>query len=141
MNVIENYYDIAILPSPEVREYCIQLSREINKRFGSKTVLSNTQNLPHISLLHTAFSQSNLPLARQRLANIAQDAKQFEVHVRGFLLTPQYGSVALTVEPKLPFVELHERVIARTRDYIDRDFDYRTQWYYDKASEKEQAYI
>src|SRR3990167_5408706 len=99
MNVIENYYDIAILPSSEVQAYCVRLSREIHKRFGSETVLSNTQNLPHISLFHTAFSQSNLPFVRERLADIARDAEPFEVSVHGFLLAPQYGSVSLTVEP------------------------------------------
>jgi len=141
MQAIADYYDIVILPSSKVREYSIRLSREINRRFGSETVLSNIQNLPHISLFHTAFSQSNLPFVRERLADIARDAEPFEVSVHGFLLAPHYGSVSLTVEPKLPFIEIHERVIARTRDYVDRDFDYRTQWYYDEAPEKEQAYI
>src|SRR3990170_803034 len=141
MNVIENYYDIAILPSPEVRKYCIQLSREINKRFGSETVLSQAQNLPHISLLHTAFSQHHLPLVRRQLADLARETEPFQVRLHGFLNYPQFGSVTVEVKPKLPFVKLHEQVIARTRDYIDRDFNYRAQWHYETAYETEKAYI
>ena len=141
MKIIENYYDIVILPPTQVSNYCIKLSKQIDNRFGSKFSLGKTENLPHISLLHTAFSKENFKFLKNKLLPIAKNTKPFEVKIKNFLNYPEHGSVTLEVIPKASFLTLYEEVVVATKNLIDTSFDCHAVWNSDKASSKIKKYI
>lgn len=128
MRIIENYYDIVILLPSSVREYCIELSEEINRSFGSTLVLGKRQALPHVSLFHTAFTEENLRRLKKKLSSVAKKIKPFQTHIKDFLTYPEYGSLALEVLPKDNFVPLHREIISVTKNIIDYNFDYHAAW-------------
>jgi 2'-5' RNA ligase len=141
MKIIENYYDIVILPPSPAWEYCIELSERIRKYYDSKLVLGEKHNLPHISLLHTAIPERNLKLLKKRLSFIAQKARPFKVYIGKLLAYPEFGSLALEILPKDAFVPLHEAVISATKDIIDYSFDYRAAWGSRTLPKKMRKYI
>ncbi|MCH7951588.1 2'-5' RNA ligase family protein [Patescibacteria group bacterium] len=117
------------------------MSEEINKRFGSRFVLGENQNLPHITLLHAAFPKRNVRILKNRLSALSKKTPPFQAHVKGFLAYPQAGFMTVEVAPKSKFVTLHREVSTLTKDLIDRSFDYRAVWDYPKLPKKAKKYV
>ena len=141
METIKDYYDIAVLPSTEVSQYCVDLSKGINARYGGDYHLDTDHNIPHISLFHTAFSEENLELVKQILNSLSKRFNKLEAEINRFINSPEYKTVTLEVSPKKSFVPLHEEVISQTIDLVDREFDYYSSWSWSVQDKNERKYV
>src|SRR5436305_5494816 len=67
------YYDVVILPPPEVQEIAIALSRKLF-RAGGQWRLGNRDFLPHISLYHIPVRDEHLAAFFDELQHVADSA-------------------------------------------------------------------
>ena len=114
----KNYYDIVILPSPEVRDVAIALSRAINQKFGSDLVLGRRAFKPHISLYHVVIQKKNLSEMMERLRIIAASQKKI-----GALTIQRYKNQPHLAVAKIAWLQnLHESVLKAINPLRDTTF-------------------
>jgi hypothetical protein len=116
-----DYFDIVILPPPEVRDHAIALSRALRK-YGSKFVLGRRRYLPHVSLYH-------IPVR-------AEDFRRFAAVVRSVAASHRGGALKL-VEIEMPVMmtdkpawlrRLHLDLVRATQPFFDRSYGAEELW-------------
>src|SRR5437868_1707094 len=77
------YYDVVILPPVAVRDYAIEISRQL-QRAGGQWALGKRAFLPHISLYHIPILDKDLDPFLQELQNIVDSAQWGILETTGF---------------------------------------------------------
>jgi hypothetical protein len=111
----KNYFDVVILPPPEVADYAIKLSREFS-RHGTKWTLGKRSFIPHISLYH-------IPVKPKDFKNFIFELKEIvRKHPSGYLRTSAIvGSVLFLDKPDW-IKKLYPKIVRKTFKYLDRDY-------------------
>lgn len=128
----QNYYDIVILPSEDIRDFAITTSRDIARTFESALVLGKRTFKPHISLYHVAIKKKNLAEMLHRIRAIAAHSAVAE-------------SLSISAYPHMPhlrasrpkwFVDLHIRIVREINPLRDTSYPntwHDPRWYTPKA--------
>ena len=116
-----DYFDIAILPPPEVRDHAIGLSRALRK-YGAKFVLGRRRYLPHISLYHIPVRRENF---RQFAAVVSSVAAS---HRGGTLKLVELEMPVLMTGKPVWLRKLHLDLVRATQPFFDRSYGAENLW-------------
>jgi hypothetical protein len=131
-NIINDYYDLVVLPDKNLSEQCIDISKKLHNQIDSEGVLGKTVNRPHVSILHLAVKKENLKELKKRLKIFAEKQKPFFLYVSTVVV---FQTVLFSeVTPKGIFHKLFKEIFASIEDLLDSDFDYKKIWNYDTKS-------
>jgi hypothetical protein len=123
-----NYYDVVILPPARVREYAIQLSREIRKLAGVKFTLAHTRYVPHISLYHIPVRPGHLPEFRKTLQRILAKNRLGFLRLGGIKLRAEGEAIWIGVTKPEWLLKLHRCILKETMKFRDKEFDVEMAW-------------
>jgi hypothetical protein len=116
-----NYYDIVILPPPEVVEHAIALSKQL-ERYGGKFVLGKRRFLPHVSLYH-------IPVRPERFAEFCKVVRRVVSQHRGGMLQLKSVEMPVVMTTKPKWLErLHLDLVESTSPFLDREYGVEKTW-------------
>jgi 2'-5' RNA ligase len=115
------YYDVVILPPPPLRDYAIQLSREL-RRSGGRWSLGKRSFLPHISLYHIPVAPPELGAFKRDVAHLAESAEW------GALETTGFDMPLLMLDKPAWLSDLHRKLVRRTVRYFDWNYGAENTW-------------
>ncbi len=75
---------VLLLPTP-VAQMAIELSKALKQPLNDRIDLGTTSSLPHITLAMAVIKESDLPLVKARLAEIARKHLPIELNTDGFI--------------------------------------------------------
>ncbi len=139
VKIYKNFFDIVILPSKEVSDYSISLSKQLYK-YGSKWVLGKKSFLPHISLYHIPVKGKEFD---KFVIALEKAVKGFEVGELRIEELQQYAIkliFAITLAMSKPewFKKLSQTIIETTLSYFDWDYGVEKLWRPDRWPESMQ---
>jgi len=120
----KNYFDVAILPPPEVAKYAVELSTRLN-RYGTGFVLGPTSYIPHISVYH-------IPVLAPAFRDFSEAVMAVAESCSGGRL--QLNSLEMPVvqtDKPLWLRRLHRDVVNATVCYFDWDYGAQENWHTD----------
>lgn len=117
----KNYFDIVILPSEEISDYAIKLSREL-AQYGTKWTLGKQSYIPHISLYHIAVKPKKFYAFVSEIQNTIRNFSP------GYLKTTVTEPNLLMFDKPAWIQKLYLKIIKNTLKYSD--LDYRTDDYW-----------
>ena len=115
------YYDVVILPSPQIRDHAIELSEKLH-RIGGLWRLGRRAFLPHISLYHIPVAAEELDPFLNELQLIVNTVQWGELHTTGFDMP-----VMMISKPDW-LKNLHHRIVERTERFRNRAYDVEKTW-------------
>ncbi len=118
MRIYPSYYDIAIVPSVEIRDVSIMLSKRAASIAKVKFVLSARQCKPHISLFHVAVPRSQMRMLRTLLSKIVNSRKFGSLSVRS--VENPGNAFWLTFSKPVWVRKLHEDIVQGTQHLRSR---------------------
>lgn len=133
-SIWQNYFDIVILPAPDVRDHSIALSKQLEP-YSGKFVLGLRQFLPHISLYH-------IPVLAEHFAKFADAVKDVASrNVGGPLNVVSMEMPVLMTDKPAWLGQLHLEIVEATKDFLDRSYGVEATWRMDylPAALQEQA--
>jgi hypothetical protein len=113
--VWKNYFDVVILPPPDIRDYAIELSKRLRK-YGSKFVLGKRRYIPHISLYHIPVTPQNFQPFCDAVENVAANIAAGELRLKNVQLP------LLMTEKPAWLRKLHLDVVRNTNRFFDWDY-------------------
>lgn len=131
--IYKNYFDIVILPSKEVRDYSINLSKQLYK-YGSKLVLGRKSFLPHISLYHIPVKPKNFDDFVADLEMTVKGFKTGNLKANSIKLWKPHHAVLLSTDKPRWLKKLYLRVIKKTLKYFDWSYGVEKLWHVEKSS-------
>lgn len=117
----KNYYDVVILPPPPVRDYAIDLSRQL-QRFGAKFVLGKQRFVPHVSLYHIPVRPEDFEDFSNEVSDVAAGCKGGELKLTGIEMP-----LLMTDKPAW-LSQLHRDIVRRTLKFFDWDYGAEETW-------------
>ena len=119
-----NYYDIVILPPPDVQEHAIALSKVLEP-YGSRFVLGIERFIPHISLYH-------IPVSAERFETFAKTVQDVASGNSGGKLRLVSLEMPVLVTDKPDWLTaLHQEIVGRTGEFLDRQYGVESTWHTD----------
>ena len=115
------YYDVVILPPPDIRDYAIELSRQLQRK-GGRWTLGKRVFLPHISLYHIPVAASHLDDFVREVRSVAESANW------GALQTTGFDMPLLMLDKPAWIRELHWKIVRRTVRYLNRNYGAEKTW-------------
>src|ERR1051326_3170456 len=109
------YYDIVILPPPDVRDHTIALSRQL-QNYGAKFVLGRRKYMPHISLYHIPVKRERFDSFAAAVAAVAQSHNGGVLKLRGIEMP-----VVMTDKPSW-LKKLHRDIVRQTLPFFDWEY-------------------
>jgi len=103
------FYNVVVLPSPEIKELTISWSKLLGNKFSTAFVLDGTNYHPHLSLYQAVYPAINRIKIIQKLENIVQQTKPFVVTFKK--LSELAGFIFYDAVKNLPLVTLHNTVL------------------------------
>ena len=101
---------IVLLPSEEVSQAAIQLSKDIAVDFKTFFVLGEESCLPHISLYHAAFPERNIPQVKRELTTLTENSSSFPMELPN-VSWQEEGWLDLQAVKSESLVNLHHAVV------------------------------
>jgi len=101
---------IILLPSEEVSQAAIQLSRDVAADFKTFYVLGKESCLPHISLYHAAFPERKVPQVKRELKTLSEKFTPFSVKLSN-VFWQEEGWLDLQAGKNESLVNLHRAVV------------------------------
>ncbi len=129
--IYKNYYDVVILPPPEVRNYAVKLSREICRQFHTNFVLGQSAYLPHISLYHVPLRPEVLPRLNKTLQVILSRFKLGRLHTIGI---KKGNAVWIEITNPSWLTKLHLAILKEVAPLRDKTFKVERTWDWAYAS-------
>jgi 2'-5' RNA ligase len=115
MPIWRNYFDVVILPPPDVWKHAIALSRQL-RRLGGEFVLGNRQFLPHISLYH-------IPVSRKLFPKFSRAVREVAAATKGGGLRLMSIDMPVLMTDRPPWLKrLHRDIVQTTLPYLDWDY-------------------
>src|SRR5689334_22220853 len=118
------YFDVVILPPPEVRDHAIALSRTL-QRYGAKFVLGRRYYIPHISLYHIPVKPEHFDAFAGTIKEVA------ESHTGGDLKLREIEMPVIMTNKPAWLRKLHLDVVHQTERYFDWDYGVDELWRFD----------
>jgi len=116
-----NYFDIVILPPPEVRAHSIALSKQLAPH-GGKFVLGTRHFMPHISLYH-------IPVRPDRFGEFADAVRDVAArNAGGMLRLVSIEMPVLMIDKPAWLSRLHLEIVESTKEFLDRDYGVEEMW-------------
>jgi hypothetical protein len=119
--VWKNYFDVVILPPPDVRDYSIDLSARL-QNYGGKFVLCKHRYIPHISLYHIPVRPEKFEAFSREIQKISGAFAGGELNLRSIELP-----LLMTDKPKW-ITRLYLDVINKTKKYFDWSYGAEDTW-------------
>jgi hypothetical protein len=116
----KNYFDVVILPPPDVRDYSIDLSARL-QNYG-KFVLGKRRYIPHISLYHIPVRPEKFEAFSKEIEKISAAFAGGELKLRSI-----ESSLLMTDKPKW-ITRLYLDVINKTKKYFDWRYGAEDMW-------------
>src|SRR5262249_38357416 len=117
----KNYFDVVILPPADVRDYSIDLSKEL-KQHGVKFVLGKRRYIPHISLYHIPVRPKNFRAFSQEVEKVSAGFSRGRLKLTSIELP-----LLMTDKPNW-IRKLQLDVVNRTRKYFDWEYGADDTW-------------
>ena len=117
----KNYFDVVILPPPDVRDYSIDLSARL-KKHGVKFVLGRRRYIPHISLYHIPVRPENFEAFSRGIEKISAAFKGGRLRLTSIELP-----LLMTDKPKW-ITKLYLDVVNKSKKYFDWDYGSEDRW-------------
>ncbi len=131
IKIYKNYFDIVILPPKEIRDYAINLSKQLYKH-NSKWVLGKESFLPHISLFHIPVESKNFDNFVSELEKIVKGFKAGKLKINNLMLwKPHFAILLMTDRPEW-IRKLYLKIIRRTLKHFDWDYEVEKIWHLSK---------
>lgn len=128
IKIHKNYFDIVILPTKEIRDYSIALSKQLHKH-GSDWTLGRKSFLPHVSLYHILIRKDDF---RDFIVELKKTIKGFRMgrlKVRDLMSLKSDRSVLLMTDKPEWLKNLHLKIIRKTLKYFDWDYGVERLWH------------
>ena len=125
--IYKNYFDIVILPSKEVRDYSINLSKQLYK-YSSKLILGRKSFLPHISLYHIPVKPKNFEDFVTELKRAVKGLKTGNLKTNYIKIHKPIRSISLMTDKPKWLKKLYLRVIKKTLKYFDWNYGVEKLW-------------
>lgn len=135
----KNYFDVVILPSKEVSDYAIKLSRQLHKH-GTPWALGKENFIPHISLYHIPVKPKDFNDFVSELEMIVRGFKIKKLKIKEVRLWKNFAVCAYTDKPEW-LRKLYLTVIKRTLKYFDWDYGAEKTWGGAKKSRKQSRLV
>lgn len=129
-DVLQNMFDVVILPSAAVREEAIRLSRDAARRVPTRFQLSNGPFLPHISLYHIAVAPERFEDFSEALGGIARIdwGEEPLLMEERLVVYGSTGSIWWNVLSAYWLYDLATEVLGQLREFYDRTVDAERLW-------------
>jgi 2'-5' RNA ligase len=131
IKIYKNYFDIVILPTKEIRDYSITLSKQLHKH-GSDWTLGRKSFLPHISLYHIPIKQGDFGDFIIGLERTIKGFRAGQLKVKGLMLWKSYRSVLLITDKPKWLKNLYLKIIRRALKCFDWDYGVERLWNADR---------
>lgn len=126
MKIYTHYYDIAIVPSVEIRNASISLSKRVASLTNVRFILSAKRCKPHISLFHIAVPRSRIRMLRMLLHDILHSRKLGSLSVRN--IQNPGNALWLTFSKPVWIRKLHKDIVHGTQHLRSRRRNMYTLW-------------
>ncbi len=136
----KNYFDIVILPTKEIGDYSIALSKRLHK-YGSNSILGRKSFLPHISLYHISIKKRDFGNFIAEIEKITNDFKTGQLEIKDLILWKGHRSVLLMTNKPKWLKNLHLKIIKGTLKYFNWDYGIEKLWNLDHWSKLMQKNI
>lgn len=123
----KNYFDIVILPTKEIGDYSIALSKRLHK-YGSNSVLGRKSFLPHISLYHISIKRGDFENFIVDLKGVINGFKAGRLKIKNLILWKGHRSVLLMTDKPKWLKNLYLKIIKRTLKYFNWDYGVERLW-------------
>ena len=126
-NLYNNYYDVVILPSPQVRDYSISLSKQLHK-YGSTWALGKSKYIPHISLYHIPIKAKDYNSFITNLENVVKGLRVGKLETGYPEMYEIYNAVFINVSKPDWLKKLYLKIIKKSYKYLNPNFDLDKAW-------------
>lgn len=83
-NIPATSLNIALIPTHEIFDQAIEMSKKVNEEVNAEFVLNYTLFLPHITVYQAHFPDKNIDKVKKTVAKIAEATKSIKIELQTF---------------------------------------------------------